>query len=591
MCGICGIIGFNDTEQARSAVRKMNNVLRHRGPDDEGIWISESPPLAFGHRRLAIIDLSQKASQPFISHDGRFIITYNGEVYNYRELREKCSENGSIFKSQSDTEVIIECYRHWGCNAFKEFKGMWAFALFDKSTESLIFCRDPFGIKPLYYGTKDGVLFFASEPKALRAIDEHLSKTDEATVTLFQDFGYIERGPWTFYEHVKRFPSAHYARLDLSNVSSDIHPVAYWHPPRRTVRLGRDEAARELERLLIQSMRIHLRSDVPLGSCLSGGIDSSAIVSIGSNLQKDLGRFNTFTTCYPDHGDIDETFWAQKVIDYTGSIAHYAKPTLDSFISDFDNLLYSQDEPFGSTSIYAQYAVFKKISSTAIKVVLDGQGADEVFAGYHGLLNLYVSYLLKKGSLMAFLRESFSIAELYRKALHTQYYETMQFYKNRLRLTYRRLRTIADKIRPHTADEVEHRLKILNPLQQDFEEYLVHMVMQSNLPELLRYEDRNSMAFSIESRVPFLEPELVHFALSLPAEYKIHNGVTKHILRESLKGYIPEDVRTRVDKLGFPAPEKQWLARAFGIEVDQSGSLQWRKLVVKRWRRMAETSI
>lgn len=590
MCGICGIVGFNDTEQARSAVQKMNAILRHRGPDDEGVWLCESPALAFGHRRLAIIDLSQKAAQPFTSHDGRFTITYNGEVYNYRELREKCSKRGSIFSSQSDTEVIIECYRHWGCDAFKEFKGMWAFVLFDNSKNSLIFCRDPFGIKPLYYGTKNDVLFFASEPKALRAIDEHFSQIDEATATLFQDFGYIERGSWTFYEHVKKFPSAHYANLDLDDDSSGMHPIAYWHPPGETARIDKNDAVRELERLLIQSIRLHLRSDVLVGSCLSGGIDSSAIVSIGSKLKEDNGTFNTFTTCYPDHKDIDETSWAQKVIDFTGSAAHFARPTLESFISDFDKLMYFQDEPFGSTSIYAQYSVFKEISSTNIKVVLDGQGADEIFAGYHGLLNPYINFQLKKGNVMAFLKESLSIAELYRKPLSSQYYETVQFYKNRLRSAYRSLRSLAGKIPSHTSDEVAHRLKKLNPLQPNFEEYLVDMVMQSNLPDLLRYEDRNSMAFSIESRVPFLEPELVHFALSLPAEYKIHHGVTKHVLRESLKGHIPEEIRTRVDKLGFPAPEKTWLTKAFDIKVDQAGSLPWRRLVMEKWRKTVETS-
>ena len=544
----------------------------------------------FGHKRLAIIDLTEKAAQPFVSTDKRYSITYNGEVYNYRELREECAKLGSTFKSQSDTEVIVECYRHWGTQAFKRFRGMWAFALFDCQMNQVVLCRDPFGIKPLYYGIKSNVLFFASEQKALRVADGYFSDIDEATVVLFEQYGYIERENWTFFQRICRFPQAHYAVINLVGETGHIDPVAYWTPPDKILKIKKNDAAQELKRLLFQSVDLHLRSDVPVGSCLSGGIDSSAIVCIGSSLTSGSGRFNTFTTSYPDHKDIDETLWAQKVIDHTNSLPHYTQPTFDSFLKDLERLIYFQDEPFGSTSIYAQYSVFKRISTSAVKVILDGQGADELLAGYHSLLNIYLNYLFAQGKGISYLSEGFHIAHLYDQPLYSMYYDTLNFIKNRLNTIIHRIKEYVPGIQNHLCDEVEHRLRILHSYPTSFEQYLTDMVMKTNLPELLRYEDRNSMAFSIESRVPFLDTDLAGFALALPAEYKIQRGVTKYILREALKGIIPEEIRMRVDKLGFPAPERAWLKKGFGIDVDNAGSTQWRQLVVNKWRTMLKNT-
>jgi len=580
MCGIAGIRGFRDRVRITLQIEKMKEALKHRGPDGEGSYIAEDKALGLGHRRLSIIDLTRQAAQPMISSDGRYVITYNGEIYNYKELKEKCIEKGSIFKSQSDTEVILEVYRHWGEKCFTLFSGMWALALYDTEEEKLILSRDPFGIKPLYYGYLDNVLFFASEPKALTAADERFREVDDITVRLFEDYGYVDRGDWTFYRNIKRFPHAHFAVLDLNSNSTQLLFRRYWAPPGKTLKIGVGEASAELRRLLCKSVAMHLRSDVPVGACLSGGLDSSAIVCIGASLLPSGSRFNTFTTLYPEHPEIDETNWAKKVIHYTGSFARFAEPDLRFFLDDFTKVVRAQDEPFGSTSIFAQYAIFKKIGSTEVKVVLDGQGADEQLGGYHGFFRSYLDSLLASKRLWAYISEGFSLKKRHGFPFSMKLRDFSAVLKDKKSFLNQDGGAPGDV----SLDELEARLCCLALPERNFEEVLVNLTVETNLPQLLRYEDRNSMAFSVESRVPFLEPELVAFALSLPADMKIHKGITKHVLREALRGLVPDEILLRNDKMGFPAPEKKWLKQGLGIDVEGPGQKEWRKLAVSMWR-------
>lgn len=585
MCGIAGIITFADNHGAVESLQKMQKALYSRGPDNSGIWYNH--PVYFSHNRLSIIDLSAQGHQPMLSHDARFSITYNGEIYNYLELRAECLRLGSKFFSHTDTEVIIECYRHFGVAMFEKFKGMWAFALYDIEKNEIIFSRDPFGIKPLYYGFLNGAFYFASEPKALRAASKVFSIPDEISITLFIEHAYLDRGAWTFFEKIKRFPHASYAVISLNSPKLVIKPHSYWRPPTTLSKINYNDAVVELQRLLSNSIKLHLRGDVPIGACLSGGIDSSAIVSIASKEHKQ--RFKTFTVFYSKHEQVNERKWAEKIIQHTQSNGIFVEPTFEAFMEDFNALIYAQDEPFGTTSIYAQYAIFKRIAAEKIKVILDGQGADEQLSGYIGFIPIYLSSLLKNKQYLQFFQENRLLKKNYNTAFSMKV--AFQHIIKKIKESQIIVNSVPQIKLSEVADTLEDRLRFLTYQPTQYEEILNMLVTESNIPQLLRYEDRNSMAFSIESRVPFLELELVNFILSLPAHFKIKNGFTKAILREALKGVVPEEVRLRTSKLGFPTPEIEWLKQGFNINATMAGNKSWRELVTNKWRKIMAENI
>ncbi len=551
----------------------MNTAQAHRGPDGEGLWASSDGAVVLGHRRLAILDLTPAANQPLSSADGRFRITYNGELYNFAELKNELQTLGSRFATRSDTEVVIEAYRRWGAECFRRFRGMWALCLVDLVENKAVFSRDPFGIKPLYFGYLGGALYFASEPKALLAADDAFREPDAVTERLFLDHAIVDRGEWTFFSRVRRFPHAHYAEIPLDDVSAPFVPVRYWAPPRETLSISFEDAVREMRRLFERSVELHLVSDVPVGTCLSGGLDSSAIASVAGTLLKNPAAFHTFTSRYPDLPDIDEMRWAEAVIEAGGFQSRCAYPTEKLFRESFPAVAYHQDEPFGSTSVFAQYLLFREVRRAKVKVVLDGQGADELLAGYHGFFPAFLSALFAEREFPSYLREGVALRRRHGFDFKRQ--------------IARDLRDAVRGRRPLSCaavDEMEARLAALAPPEGGFEQTLTHLTCEANLPQLLRYEDRNSMAHSVEARVPFLEPELVSFALALPARYKVRFGATKAVFREAVKGWVPEAVRTRRSKLGFATPEKAWLENAFGIRTGEAGGRPWRELSVARWR-------
>jgi asparagine synthase (glutamine-hydrolysing) len=586
MCGVVGIISVVGKEVNLGVLQNMTNTLYHRGPDGGGIWISDDKTVGFGHRRLSIIDLSSNGLQPMSTLDNRFTITYNGEVYNYLELRKECEKLGSRFFSTSDTEVVLECFRHWREKAFAKFSGMWALAIYDRFTNTVTFSRDPFGIKPLYYGFYRGDFYFASEPKAFRAVSSEFSDIDEVTVELFIEDAYLDRGDWTFYKNIKRFPHAHYGVFYLHRSDSPLKFTRDWHPPVKQNKMSMKEASLELRRLLSNSIHLHLRSDVPVGACLSGGIDSSAIVCIGNKYLAPDQVFNTFTTFYSGYSQYNESQWAKKAIEFARTNAIFVEPTYENFISRFNDLLKIQDEPYGSLSIFAQYTVFDRISQSNVKVVLDGQGSDEQFAGYVGLIDQFLASLYKESKLLTYVKEGILLKGRY----NYQFKPNIKFIMQKLIQNQKNKKSefsneflFTKKVDSTFLDTYEERKKqILSPYSC-FEETLIGLLCEANIPQLLRYEDRNSMGHSIESRVPFLEKELVSFCLSLPSTLKINNGYTKSVLREALKGLIPEEIRLRTDKLGFPVPEQEWIKRAFGITVNSTGSKEWRKIITSKW--------
>ncbi|MBA2653509.1 MAG: asparagine synthase (glutamine-hydrolyzing) [Gammaproteobacteria bacterium] len=574
MCGIAGIV-TNKTSNYIPVIKQMNYLLAHRGPDGEGIWADATQRVHFGHTRLAIIDLSTHASQPMLSVDGRFVLVFNGEIYNYLELRALCEKQGSQFNSQSDSEVIIECYRHWGEKAFKLFNGMWSFALYDQLKDEIVLCRDPFAIKPLYYVIHNQTLYFASEIKALKAINSRFNEVDEVSVQLFAQHGYLDREDWTFYHHIKRFPHAHYTIINLKTWQHKMTLVRYWSPPLPIQKINKAEATEQLTKLLIKSITLHLRSDVSIAACLSGGLDSSAIVCISA--KNNAGNLEVFTTHYPEHLAIDESLWAKHIANHVSAKHHFATPRYDNFVNEFDKLLDVQDEPFGSLSIFAQYTLFKKIKEQSFKVALSGQGADEQFAGYHGYFNTYLESLLFKGNLFGFAREFYYLNKHHQHKLNGV--QLVKKVANRL--------TSNNKVQKHllgNADEYHFRMNTLLQPYINFDDTLVSMLTETNLPQLLRYEDRNSMGQSIESRVPFLDKDLVDFCLSLPSSLKINKGYTKAILRDALKNIVPDNIRLRMDKLGYPVPESEWLKKAYNMTVTSNGSRDFRDMIVDKWR-------
>lgn len=584
MCGICGIISLERDDNDFRDVGKMIDALRHRGPDSNGEWQSENGLVSLGHTRLSIIDIDSRSGQPFKSYDDRYVITFNGEIYNYIELKKECIALGSIFRTESDTEVFIESFRHWGIESFKKFKGMWAAVIYDKTTHKVHISRDFFGIKPLYTAEVAGKLYFASEIKALRALGGFFSEPDEITVKMFINDGILDRGNWTFYKNIKRFPHCSFATIDL-NSNSLVHEYQiYWSPFEVSFSKYMDSeenVVKGFKELFERSIKLHCRSDVEVGSCLSGGLDSSSIVALATNLNK---NFATFTTKFPDYPEIDESRSALMISQKYGTEQYFAEPRIQDFKEHFDEILKCQDEPYGSTSIFSQYMVFSKIHEQGIKVILDGQGSDEQLGGYLDLTYIALNTFFNRGMYFDWLFEvrNFSInhdRNYFRNILSTIKSKLIKIKKEKL--------AFKDLVSYKDSDTYESRIAILNPAPTiDIEQYLTYLTFDGNLQQLLRYEDRNSMHFSIESRVPFLEPDLVSYILQIPFKYKFRKGYTKYLLRKAFENELPDEITWQKTKLGFASPEKIIMQELFGKEVDSAGSIEWRKLIVEKWRNL-----
>ena len=575
MCGIAGIYSVNTAGQDKLA--RMTDRIAHRGPDGEGHWLSSDGKVALGHRRLSIIDLSDDGKQPMHFAD-RYVITFNGEIYNYLELREGLEKEGVIFKSKTDTEVLLALYALFGPACLQKLDGMFAFVIYDKQERKLFGARDRFGEKPFYYYFDKGNEFvFASEIKSLLAvgIDKAVNNTMLAN---FLVSNYYINNPQnlqhTFYKHILKLPAASYFTLDHR---FELRIEEYWQvkPSAINESITFEEAREEFRHLLSQSVNYRLRSDVPVGSSLSGGLDSSSIVCLINQANKSQHiKQNTFSARFKDFNK-DEGAFMQKVIDKTGASAYFTWPGEEGFIRDFDDLLYHQDEPFPSASIYAQYCVMKKAREENVTVLLDGQGADEILAGYEYYLQTYLNGLKQSGN-AAYTSERELIinnnanfilqpGDVFQKpglSLKT-------LVKNAVRPAYKLINpgkysTAANKPVPLLTDEFTASLGKgwkydFSYDQTNVKEHLWHSVKYHNLEDLLRFSDRNSMAHSREVRLPFLNTKLVEFMFTLPAEFLIQKGWTKYIMREALKDLLPPEITWRKDKIGYEPPQKKWL--------------------------------
>lgn len=568
---MCGIVG--GLKRGPSSEKLFNDALEmmaHRGPDNTAVksWCLNDTTLYFGHARLSVIDLNENASQPFQSSCGNYHLVFNGEIYNYRELREELVSLGANFRTESDTEVLLNALMVWGVECFHRLVGMFAFAFYDVRNNSLTLARDAFGIKPLYYSFEQQTLNFASELRPLLKIRDQSVLPNLQRAYDYLVHGHYDSSPETFVDGVMHLGPGQFLQYDLS-VRGEIEPKFWWKPDiTATSDLSFDEAAKKLRALFLDSIKLHLRSDVPLGVALSGGVDSSAIASAVRYVSPDI-TLKTFSYIASDER-ISEEKWIDDLNSAINAESHKIDASAEEMAADLDRLITAQGEPFSSTSIYAQYRVFRLAKDRGITVTLDGQGADELLAGYSGYPGQKALSLIETKGLIAahnFAKNwaalsggsyAFVWKSLARLVLPEAIYEFSRKMGGRdfkpawLNTEY--LEGCGVKF-----NEIRPALNKENKGMRVKEE-LARSLIGLGLPKLLRHGDRNSMAFSIESRVPFLTLPIAEFLLSLPEDYLISDeGVTKNIFREAMRGIVPDSHLDRKDKIGFETPEAGWL--------------------------------
>jgi asparagine synthase (glutamine-hydrolysing) len=599
MCGIAGFGGIG-VQVKPQWIRSMTDRLKHRGPDDEGyLALIISPPKVFhlvgqdsnvpgqsietfnqpvqfffGHRRLSILDPTPAGHQPMSNRDENLWLIYNGEIYNYVELRDTLRQMGYDFRTNTDTEVLLAAYEQWGENCLEKFDGMWAFVIYDKQKNILFGARDRFGVKPLYYYQDSSYFAFASEIKALVTLPFIHRVINPEAVFDFLAFSGLDFVGESFFKGIFELQPSYAFTYDLSK--GELQKRKYYLLTREekweSFKEDRSRVhIRQVKDLVSEAVRLRLRSDVPVGSALSGGIDSSAIVCTISRLMAEQShlplcdRQKVFTAGFPGKS-IDETPWAKQVSQHANAQWFLTSPTGAEFLEDMENIAYYQDTPYGSPSVYAQWRVMRLAKENGVKVVLDGQGADELFTGYSHYYPVFHYQLLKNFSVKSFYWEMSHLknAPLTKKELIIQLIK----HARRSMVPYPLLRRYRMKLKPHHLllkkdfrEKYKDRVDLINI--RDFNSLntmLWEYFTRQKLGHLLKYEDRNSMRFSIESRTPFADYlNLIEYVFNVPAVYKIHNGYSKFLLRESMQGVLPDDIRLRTDKKGFFVPDKEWL--------------------------------
>ena len=555
MCGIAGIAGLSAVN--RQAVKAMTDLMAHRGPDGEGLWQTVDGRLCFGHRRLAVIDLSRRAAQPLHSADEAYCITYNGELYNYLELAERLKKTGSVFRTASDTEVVIEAYRQWGEDCVAEFNGMFAFAVYDKHRNVMFCARDRFGEKPFLFVERPGMFAFASEYKALLALEGVDADVDHQALFRFlhNPAAGLDHHRDTVFGGICQLLPAEKLVLNLNDLSWKAE--RYWHgaPGNETVDVSPDDAAAHFRELLTDAVKIRLRSDVPVGSCLSGGLDSSSITCLSRSLMGDDHPYHVFTGRFTD-SPADEGPWADRIVAATGSTQHETFPTPGALIADLEDFVWLNELPVDSASQYAQWCVFKLAAEYGVTVLLDGQGADEILGGYEQYFAPYIRERRQSGA------DTNAEEKLIRERYPMAFSMADQGWKTSLPLWARRAAAktlnkgsdLRFGVRPEFA---RHGLQPAAPAET------LHQALDRDarggfLTTLLRYGDRNSMAHSREVRLPFCDHRIAEFVFSLPERLIMGEAQTKYLLREAMRGVLPEQIRTRWNKQGFLPPQAQW---------------------------------
>ena len=558
MCGFSLIISKDNDKNELSKIKSMNEIISHRGPDGDGFYFYNN--VAIGHRRLSIIDLSNLGLQP-MSYGDDLTLSYNGEIYNYIELRQDLIKRGYKFKSQTDSEVILAAYSEWGEECVKRFNGMWGFVLLDKK-ENKIFCsRDRFGVKPFYFYSDSKKFVAGSEIKQILPM---MSSTvvNESVMEHFLMTSIVDYSEETFFKDVMKLNPSENLIYDLKTNTFEIK--RYFDIEKKDFsQRTKEEILSGYDDILYDAIKLRLRSDVKVGTCLSGGLDSSSIAATASKLYASNEKFNAI------HGKAiekhnDESKYANRVSESSNINLHITEPSENDFINAIEDVVRTQEEPFGGTSIFMQYFVMKKAKEKGCIVMLDGQGGDETLLGYDKYYSPHLKDILHKKGFINFVT---NLKQSLRNNSNLSYMNLIKFHfglnmpKLRFLYTYlTRNLSINKSIFNKGYKNVDFtKLTELSNSTNDIFKLQRHEIYSTNLPMLLKFEDKNSMRFSIETRLPFIDYRHINYALSMDSELKINNGWSKYALRNYAEKHLPGDVVWRKDKFGFNAPEKTWL--------------------------------
>jgi asparagine synthase (glutamine-hydrolysing) len=573
MCGIAGIIASHAEPDFETQVIAATECLHHRGPECNCAWKNADHTAILGHSRLSIIDLSEKANQPFHYAD-RFTIVHNGELYNYKELKSELTDKGFHFATSSDTEVIVASYAAWGRNCVERFDGMFAFAIWDENDKELFAARDRFGEKPFFFSYANSQLRFASEMKALWKMGVS-KEVNQGMLYNFLTIGYTSNPgdpSETFYQHIEKLPAASF--LLFSPLKNELKIERYWQlDVEETVNIPDGEAIEKFEKLLKESVQRRLRSDVSIGTSLSGGLDSSTIVALCQQFSSDQYSHKCFTAVFPGYEKNEEAH-AKMVADMFGLEQHLVTIDPAEVPSLMQKVMRHQEEPVGSGSALAQYKVFETAKASGVTVLLDGQGADETIGGYSKYYKWYWQELYKNKRLAQSkeLSDARNIGIKERFGISNKIAALFPDLAGAF-LQSKKARSINRDPEFDKEFSFRHKRESYYSLPAHFtlNGVLHYNTVVNGLEELLRMADRNSMAHSLEVRLPFLSHELVEFGFSLPPEFKIRNGWTKWLLRKTSEKYLPKEISWRKDKVGFEPPQKLWTAQKHVQEAIMHG--------------------
>lgn len=579
MCGITGILHTDANVIDYARLKVMTDIVAHRGPDGEGHWIADNGLVGFGHRRLSIIDLSSDGHQPMHYANKRYTITFNGEIYNYVELRTLLINKGYSFKSNSDTEVLLALYAAEKENCLSFLDGMFAFAIWDNQEQSIFFARDRFGEKPMHYAYVPGKYFvFGSEIKSLWAfgIPKTVNQKMLYRYLIYDNVMNAAAPSETFYEGVYRVSPGYYGKIFASDLK--LRFMKYWDINYSEISYGitETEAENTFRELFLRSVQRRLRSDVALGSSLSGGLDSSLVVCAIDNLKGHDQSYATFSARFPGFNR-DEGEYMQYVIDSANVVPYFVYPNEKDMISSLDKLCFHQEEPFGSSSIFVQYEVMKLAKEKGVTVLMDGQGADEILAGYHSYFYSYFeelrksnydSYRMQVQKYRSLHKDNDVNGRIYNPGTFSWLKDQVPYFLTDTAKSFRisrqqRKSPFLNRDFYNSFREEKSDLKKQDTLNAD----LYKSTMGKDLEVLLRYADRNSMAHSREVRLPFLSHELVEFLFKLPAKFKIKDGWTKYIMRSAFKDMLPPKIAWRKDKIGYEPPQQKWLSQDFVKDI------------------------
>ena len=572
MCGIAGIVSLKGVDPR--LLMEMTHLVSYRGPSGFGFAYAEQgkagivevihdenrppdlvsrgvlPAIGLGNRRLAILDVSSAGNMPMQIDDGDYSITYNGEIYNYKEVRAELREFGCQFRTGTDTEVILQAYKTWGPACLERFNGMWSFALWDRPKQLLFCARDRFGIKPFYYALANEDFILGSEIKQVLQASSIPRTANSRTVFNFLEWGLLDSSAETFFDNVYQLPGGHSLTLELD---SPLAPKIsrYWElvvTPEREMSV--EEATEEFQFRFRNAVKLRLRSDVPVGVCLSGGLDSSAIISQANAIAPEI-RFRTFSACF-DEKAIDERDYIAAMVSAVGAVSHKAFPKGREFWEHAKSIAFHQDEPIGSTSAFAQWCVMADARKSGTPVVLGGQGGDETLCGYQKYRYFYLWQLLRGGD-PNFLRELL----LFSRGSSTHW--TMSSIARYMPRAFSRPLSLLNRVATDDFRSQPHPQESRLGAGTSIAERQKTDITYSSIPALLRHEDRNSMAHSVESRLPFLDYRLAEFSVNCAPSLKLRDGWTKWLLRNAMAQTMPDKVRLRKTKLGFDTPEAEWM--------------------------------